>query len=283
MAGAPPPSAGITQSQVTPGSPCARRYRGTTMTTPSTPVRPTREWVTIPDPDDPAHRQYTFDVSFLLSSWTCVYGDGCRGITAPLDAHADEGCCSHGAYLTEEDDGAELQRLAVEELDPSTMAQHDVAVAHGVIATDEDGEDHTRLVDGACIFHNPAASDAPTGCALHHLAEARGWPQVDTKPVVCWQLPLHRTIDEQVAADGETLEEHRIAAFERGHWGEGGADFAWYCLEDPVAFNGREPVYRSMDEELSRMVPTAVHTALVAHLDTRRRQRNTVTFLPLAP
>ena len=39
-----------------------------------------REWVTLIDPEND-HRRYTFDVSFLLSDYTCVYGRGCQGIT----------------------------------------------------------------------------------------------------------------------------------------------------------------------------------------------------------
>jgi hypothetical protein len=38
-----------------------------------------REWVSIADPEDP-HYRYVFDVSFLLSSYTCIYGAGCPGI-----------------------------------------------------------------------------------------------------------------------------------------------------------------------------------------------------------
>ena len=39
-----------------------------------------REWVSIRDPED-EHRLYTFDVSFLLSGYRCIYGAGCPGIT----------------------------------------------------------------------------------------------------------------------------------------------------------------------------------------------------------
>lgn len=245
-------------------------------------ARPTREWVTIPAPDDPDHRRYTFDVSFLLSAYQCVYGAGCRGIVDPADSRPDVGCCEHGAYLTDDDDGAELARVVREELDPSVMANHAEAMSRGVLEQDDEDETRTRTVHGACIFANPETSDAPTGCALHHLDLRHGRDPVTTKPTVCWQLPLHRTIDEQVANDGHMREEHRIEAFERGMWGEGGADFAWWCLDDPAVFAGRQPVYRSMGTELRLMVGDDVYDALAVHLDSRRRQQNVPRYLPMA-
>ncbi len=238
----------------------------------------TREWVTLVDPAD-AHRHYTFDVSFLLSNYTCIYGAGCQGVR---EDGPDEtvGCCLHGAYLNEDDDGDELQRLVDEELSPETMQFHAEARQRGVLETDDEDEQHTRRHEGACIFQNRAGFEAGMGCALHHLAEGRGEHHMTYKPTVCWQLPLHRTIDERTANDGETLQVHTIAAFERGHWGEGGSDFGWYCLDDDQAFVSSRPVFVSMEMELRAMVGDLVYDELSEHLRGRTRQRNTVRFLP---
>lgn len=255
---------------------------GATLTPSRAPSpRATREWITIEAPADPDHLRFTFDVSFLLSRYQCVYGAGCHGIAAPSGSRPDVGCCEHGAYLTDDDSAEELARVVREDLDPSTMANHDTAITDGVVEQDEDDETHTRVVDGACIFSNPADSAAPTGCALHHLDLAEGRNPVTTKPTVCWQLPLHRTIDEQVANDGAVREEHRIEAFERGMWGEGGADFGWWCLEDPEVFTANQPVYRSMSTELRLMVGDDVYDVLASHLDGRRRQHNVPRYLPM--
>lgn len=242
---------------------------------------PEREWVSVRDPDDD-HRRYTFDVSFLLSSYTCIYGAGCPGIH-PGEQDPAMGCCLHGAYLNDDDDADELARVALEELDASTMQWHAEALADGVLEEDEDGEVHTRVVEGGCVFLNHGGFPAGEGCALHHLALRRGEHHMTYKPTVCWQVPLHRTIEEQVANDGETLEVHTIAAFERGHWGDGGAAFGWWCLDDDVAFVGRSPVYRSMEPELRAMVGDAVYEDLAGYLDRRRRQRGhgRVAFLPV--
>ena len=238
-----------------------------------------REWVSIDDPDND-HLRYTFDVTFLLSGWQCIYGQGCPGISEESPDPAI-GCCVHGAYLNEDDDLAELERVTFEELDATTMFRWDDARDNGIVEIDEDGETLTRQVEGGCIFVNPTGFEAGAGCALHHLALRRGEHLMTHKPTVCWQVPLHRTISEEVANDGQPLEVHTIAAFERGHWGEGGADFHWWCLEDAAAFVGRMPVYRSMETELRAMVGDAVYDELADHLGDRAEPGRHVAFLPV--
>lgn len=243
-----------------------------------------REWVTVVDPDDD-HLHYTFDVSFLVSNYQCIYGDGCPGIE-PDGASPDKACCLHGAYLTEDEEEAEIE-AKLDLLDESVMQFHALAKRKGIWVTDDEGEKHTRLVDGACIFANrmdfAREHDDPglMGCVLHHLADRLGDHHMTHKPVVCWQVPLHRTIDTKVGNDGEEVEVHTIAAYERGTWGEGGADFAWWCTEEQDAFIGRDPVYRSMEHELREMVGDPVYDELADHLDSRRRQKNVVRFLPV--
>lgn len=239
-----------------------------------------REWVSILDPEDD-HVRYTFDVSFLLSSYSCIYGAGCEGVN-PGEQDPAIGCCGHGAYLNDDDDADELTRLVAEELDPSTMQFHAKALKKGLFTTDEDGETLTRVVRGGCIFANRSGFEGGIGCALHHLAESKGEHHSFHKPTVCWQVPIHRTIDdEQLGNDGRPLQVHTIAAYERGHWGEGGADFGWWCLDDETAFVGRNPVYRSMEVELRMMVGDAIFDELAGFLDRRRRQSGRVAFLPI--
>jgi hypothetical protein len=64
-----------------------------------------REWVEFYDPDNPEHL-IAADLTWLLSRWTCVFGTAaCRGIVA---GRPDDGCCSHGAFLCDDDDRAKL-------------------------------------------------------------------------------------------------------------------------------------------------------------------------------
>ena len=97
-----------------------------------------REWVTVRDPDDD-HRRYTFDVSFLLSSYQCIYGAGCPSVF-PDTQDGVMGCCQHGAYLNEDDDATFYEEAVREHLDPTTMQYHATALADGIWETDEDGE-----------------------------------------------------------------------------------------------------------------------------------------------
>ena len=68
--------------------------------TPSPEVRLdfAREWVEFLDPD----HLIAADMTWLLSHWTCVFGTpACQGIIA---GRPDDGCCSHGAFFTDEED-----------------------------------------------------------------------------------------------------------------------------------------------------------------------------------
>ncbi len=57
------------------------------------------------DPDNPEHL-IAADLTWLLSNWTCVFGTpACKGTVA---GRPDDGCCSHGAFLSDDDDRANL-------------------------------------------------------------------------------------------------------------------------------------------------------------------------------
>lgn len=235
-----------------------------------------REWVSIRDPDDD-HLRYDFDVSFLLSAYRCIYGDGCPGINGDPVI----GCCEHGAYWVDEDERERFEHGWDEILDADLMQFHDLASERGITEVDEDGEGYTRIHDGACIFLNRAGWPAGEGCAFHVAAMQLGEHHMTHKPTVCWQVPLHRDIREETANDGGTLQVHRIAAFERGTWGTGGAEFDWWCMDDAQAFVAEDPVYRRMEPELRAMVGDAVYRELRDYLDGRDRIRDRVAFLPV--
>ena len=57
------------------------------------------------DPDNTEHL-IAADLTWLLSRWTCVFGTpACQGI---VEGRPDDGCCSHGAFLSDDDDRAHL-------------------------------------------------------------------------------------------------------------------------------------------------------------------------------
>ena len=64
-----------------------------------------REWVEFYDPDNAEHL-IAADLTWLLSRWTCVFGTpACCGT---VEGRPDDGCCSHGAFLSDDDDRARL-------------------------------------------------------------------------------------------------------------------------------------------------------------------------------
>ena len=64
-----------------------------------------REWVEFLDPDNSEHL-IAADMTWLLSRWTCMFGTpACQGIIA---GRHDDGCCSHGAFFSDEEDVARL-------------------------------------------------------------------------------------------------------------------------------------------------------------------------------
>jgi hypothetical protein len=220
------------------------------------------EWVSFDDPDE--DRTWVFDVTFLTSRWTCIYGHGCQGVLTEPAPELVQGCCSYGAHMVDDDDTLRVEAWARKLADDEWQHRRR-GIRHGVVRTDKRGETVTRLVDGACIFLNRPGFPTGPGCALHQAALKRGRPPLELKPEVCWQLPLRR--EDQVADDGHVTS--TVGQWDRRHWGAGGQDFAWWCTESPDAYRGESPVYVQMAAELKNMAGTRVHRALLAYLDDR--------------
>ena len=89
----------------------------------------------------------------------------------------------------------------------------------------------------------------------------------ELKPDVCWQLPLR--CEDQEQEDGTVVS--TLSEFGRDGWGEGGEDFAWWCTEAPEAFTGSEPVYKSLAEELRKMIGVELYERVARYLDARER------------
>jgi hypothetical protein len=211
-------------------------------------------------------RSWRFDVTFLLSKWSCIYGSGCQGVLTGPAPEMEQGCCSYGAHFTDREDAARV-RAAARTLTREQWQFYGDGRRSGVTRKDADGATVTRLVDDACIFLNRPGFPGGAGCALHRAALERGQAPLELKPDVCWQLPLRR--EEETEDSGHVTT--TVTQWDRRHWGEGGAEFHWWCTEAPEAFRGAEPVYRSLKSELVAMVGPAVYRMLAAYLDTRER------------
>lgn len=245
----------------------------TTSGTPAeTPLDGPRAWLEFPDPADDG-QVVRCDVTWLTSSWTCVFGGGCRGIYADRPT---DGCCSLGAHFSDTDDERRVGR-AVRRLTAGQWQLKAAARRGGWIETDDEGARKTRVVDGACIFLNrpgfaPERSAAPhfadgAGCALHLLARADGDEPLTTKPDVCWQLPLRRTYRTVERPDGTSYLEITVAEYDRRGWGAGGHDLDWYCTGTPTAHTAAEPVVRTLRAELVELIGKDAYDVLAAHCD----------------
>lgn len=227
---------------------------------PEVPLDFPREWFEFADPADPDN-VFRCDVTWLLSRWTCVFGAGCHGIVA---GRAHDGCCSHGAFYSDRADEQRV-RAAAAELTGEEW-QHRAAGRRGITTVD-DGKRRTRTVDGACIFLNRPGFAAGAGCALHAMALRTGRHPLQTKPDVCWQLPIRRQFDWVERPDDTKVLVATIGEYDRRAWGPGGHDLTWWCTSSTEAHRAGAPLFRTYAAELSEMMGAAAYAVLAGHCD----------------
>ena len=230
------------------------------------------EWVSFEDEKE--ERTWRFDLTFLESNWNCIFGNGCQGVLTGPTPELVQGCCSYGAHLVDKADAnnvrAKAKLLTDEEWQFKNVAPKDV------ISRTKDGEMITVLQDDACIFLNRVGFEGGPGCAFHVAAANHGESYVGWKPEVCWQVPLRRE-DEGDDDDHITTS---IGQWDRRHWGEGGAEFHWWCTEAPEAFTGKYRVVDSMKDELIAMAGKKNYGKLLAYMDERAERTVAGVALP---
>jgi hypothetical protein len=190
--------------------------------------------------------RWKIDVGFTDSNWSCIWGQGCEGILDHCAAELNQGCCSVGAHLIDDEEAMLIAALGMS-LDPQGFQNHDSAAELGVLAG---GEQHaTRVVNNACIFHNEPGFAGGEGCALHIGAVAAGESPIDWKPSICWQAPLK--VD--VHADGSKT----LRPWTKADWGPE-EEIAWCCSErnehGATAYVGDTSVAASLHAELTGLV-----------------------------
>jgi hypothetical protein len=225
------------------------------------------------------------DLTWLTSSFTCIFGQGCHGIYADSP---DTGCCTLGAHFSDKDDEARVATY-VDQLTPEQWQFHPGRKVRkrDWIEKDEDGERKTRAieVDGqrGCVFHNRADFPTGAGCALHGLALEQGRNPLETKPDVCWQLPIRRLYREVERQDGSSYTEVTITEYDRRGWGPGGHDLDWYCTGNTEAHNAPEPLYVSSAPELTELMGRSAYDELVRHCEAHLRSRSALAIHPADP
>lgn len=231
-----------------------------------------REWVEFADPADPGH-VVRADLTWLASAWTCIFGRGCAGV---VEGRPDDGCCSHGAFFTDEDDLARVT-AAVADLDDEDWQL--APVGRGAWTEEDSAEDpelsgaaddagdgarslRTRVVDGACVFLNRPGFPGGGGCALHRMALRSELHPLTTKPDVCWQLPVRREQEHVDRPDGTRALVSTVGEFDRRGWGPGGQDLHWWCTGAPTAHVSPEPLVDTYAAELTALLGAAAYAEL---------------------
>lgn len=225
------------------------------------------EWVSFEDPEE--DRTWVFDVTFLASTWTCIFGRGCPGVLTGPAPELAHGCCSYGAHFTGDEDRERVEALAAELTAEDWQFRSRARRAGGPVRRTRDGAQVTRLVDGACIFLNRPGFPGGIGCALHRAALVRGERPLDWKPDVCWQVPVRR-VDE---TDDHGHVTSTVREWKRRDWGPGGFEFHWWCTDAPEAFAQGEAdgvaVWQHMGDELTAMVGAPVYDLLATYLTAK--------------
>lgn len=215
--------------------------------------------------DEDANCTWLLDITFLLSNWQCIFGNGCQGVLTGPSPEMVQGCCSYGAHFTGEEDRQRVE-IAAKRLTAEQWQFKDKA-KKGTTKTTKDGEIVTKLVADACIFLNRPDFARGAGCALHVLALDANESFIPLKPEVCWQVPLRKEEVELVSGDVVV----RIGQWNRTDWGEGGNEFHWWCTQDEGAFTGRTRVVDSMRDELIAMTSPKAYKEILAYCDSKRR------------
>jgi hypothetical protein len=236
---------------------------------------------------DPADETQVFkcDLTWLTSSYTCIFGQGCQGIYADAP---DVGCCTLGAHFSDKDDEKRVAGF-VAQLTPDDWQFHPRRAVRRAdwIETDDEGERKTLAIDHdgqqACVFHNRTDFASGAGCALHGLALRQGRNPLETKPDVCWQLPIRRQFRTVEVQDGTSYTEVSISEYDRRGWGPGGHDLDWYCSGNTEAHVAPEPVYVTHEAELVELMGPLGYAELVRHSEAHVRSRSALALHPADP
>jgi hypothetical protein len=240
-----------------------------------------RDWFEFPNPLDTSEI-FKCDLTWLTSNWNCTFGSGCKGIDKALPDH---GCCSDGAYYFDASDEKRVtqaaRRLTKEDWQNFAIARKGRKFNISEIGLDKDRK--TKKINKTCIFFNERSfGDKNFGCALHHLAIREGVHFKETKPDICWQLPLRRSWESRDVGD-TNIDVVVIGEYTRKSWGAGGEDLDWYCTSNSEAHTSSVPVYISQKTELIALMNEPAYQILKEKCDLviESRENRKLRSLPL--
>ena len=221
------------------------------------------EYVSFEDPEE--YRTWVFDLTFLTSSWSCIYGRGCPGVLTGPAPELEQGCCSYGAHFVDDDDHDTVAAY-IDRLTPEQWQFRSKGRKEGATRRTKEGQWVTRVHQGACIMLNRPGFAGGIGCALHAAALDVGERPLDWKPDVCWQLPLR--LEESTDDNGHVTS--TLREWKRRDWGDGGSEFHWWCTESDDAFVSPDAVYLTLRDEIIELIGEQPYRLLAEYLHRRR-------------
>lgn len=237
------------------------------------------DWLSFPAPDDP-DRLFRVNVSFLLSHYGCIWGGGCPGLLNH-SRDPEAACCERGVTFVDSDDFAHVS-AKVDELTAEDCDNIEHVRAKGWYLRSRSGTPYkTRKLGGSCIFTNRAGGRAgKPGCAFHHLALRTGVHPSETKPFICWTLPLNFSHVESDEPGGPTT--MVVDAFTADAWGgtdnadeeDGRGHMGYWCIDTPDAYRASRPVYRTFEIELRKAMGDAGYERMAELLDEAGERRH---------
>jgi Fe-S-cluster containining protein len=153
-------------------------------------------------------------INLATATYECTFGRGCDGV-----------CCREGRPVVADDEIARIADNLPKLLPLLRPEARRVATSKGFVGQrDRQGEVHTRVVGGWCIFFNH-------GCTLHQAGAEEG-DKYRYKPAVCSLFPLEQDADS------------RWYVRQHGQFGE---EWDLFCL-NPA--NSPRPAAETLEEEL---------------------------------
>jgi Fe-S-cluster containining protein len=206
-----------------------------------------RQWLEMIHPE--TKEVWNLDITFLLSTYNCIFGQGCPGAWGEED---HSGCCATTPWFSEDEDPESLRKY-VERLTPEhTDNYKEIQERWYVKYPGKDNKARTVGKDKYCIFFNKGKADGTTGCALHAEALRQGEDYLDWKPYICGVIPFKIGFEPFGIA---------ITVWDRdddGGWGPTaeGRENGWWCTEEDAAYQHEKnvPVFVTFKNELIRMM-----------------------------
>jgi hypothetical protein len=206
----------------------------------------------------PSGKNLMANVSWLMSNYKCQYGVGCPGLQNRAQNRWYVGCCERGVTFIDDDDYNNVLnsvgQLTAEDADNIDHIQN-VGWSRSV-----NGKPYsTRKLDDKCIFANsPDGPAGKAGCAFHHLAARTGKHHSDTKPDICWAMPIQ--YNERLPLTDDGPEQVVLSPVTADTWGgrdkelDGDEYMGYWCMDVPDSYNGEKPFYRTNEIELRKIM-----------------------------